>query len=259
MTASSPHTWILIRGLTREKGHWGSFIGQFRDRFPGDEVLAIDLPGFGDLHEQTSPRTIAEIFSVVRSQAIQVARSQNQFRVVAISLGGMVAMEWMRQDAQSLSGCVLINTSSRAHSPFYNRLRWQIWRQFLKAITITSPRDREKVILDMLMNNEAAKEAAFPLWLKIAKDRPVSYINFANQLAAAARFHGLERPPEVPVLLLNSLGDRLVEPSCSADLAKAWNCPIERHPWGGHELTWDDPEWILTKIKTWNDSNLAPD
>jgi pimeloyl-ACP methyl ester carboxylesterase len=194
----------------------------------------------------------------VRSQAVGQAKTQNQFRLLAISLGGMVAMEWMRQDAQSLSGCVLINTSSRAHSPFYNRLRWQIWGQFSRAIAITSPREREKVILDMLMNNEQAKADAFPLWLKIAKERPVSYLNFANQLAAAARFKGLGEKPAVPVLLLNSLGDRLVEPSCSTDLHKAWGCSLERHPWGGHELTWDDPEWTLSKIRTWNDSNLAP-
>lgn len=55
MATARPHTWILIRGLTREKGHWGNFTGLFRDRFPGDEVLAIDLPGFGDLYAQTSP------------------------------------------------------------------------------------------------------------------------------------------------------------------------------------------------------------
>lgn len=253
----SPHTWILIRGLTREKNHWGDFLPKFRERFPGDEVLAVDLPGFGDLRDQTSPRTIAEIFNIVRSQAIDQAKTQNQFRLVAISLGGMVAMEWMRRDAQSLDGCVLINTSSRGHSPFYRRLRWQIWGQFLRAVAITSPKEREKVILDFLLNKEEAKAEALPLWVKIAKEHPVSYLNFVNQMAAAASFKGLEGPPQVPVLLLNSLGDRMVEPSCSEELQKAWGCPMERHPWAGHELTWDDPEWVLDKIKTWNDSNSA--
>lgn len=248
------NTWILLRGLAREKGHWGPFSANFQSRFPGDEVLCIDLPGFGEFQKAASPRSIHEIFKFVRAQAIEKTKRQNQFRLVAISLGGMVAMEWMREDAKSLAGAVLINTSSRAQSPFYNRLRWQVWPKFLKAISRTVIRDREKLLIDLLMNNESAKEAALSLWLRVATEHPASYLNFANQLAAAASFKGLTQKPDVPVLILNGLGDRFVEPSCSEALQKTLDCPMERHPWGGHELSWDDPEWILSKIQTWNDS-----
>lgn len=108
--------------------------------------------------------------------------------------------------------------------------------KFAKAIAITSPRERKSDFGYATEQWAHAKAEAFPLWLKIAKERPVSYLNFANQLAAAARFEGLAEKPRIPVLLLNSLGDRLVEPSCSESLRQAWDCPMDRHPWGGHEL-----------------------
>jgi pimeloyl-ACP methyl ester carboxylesterase len=88
--------------------------------------------------------------------------------------------------------------------------------------------------------------------VKIAYEQRGSYMNFANQLFAAARFKGLERRPDVPVLLLNGLGDRFVDPSCSTVLHDKFNWPLERHAWGGHDLPWDDPEWVLSKIRAWN-------
>ena len=42
-------TWIFLRGLTRESGHWGTFTAQFEKAMPGCEVVALDLPGNGSL------------------------------------------------------------------------------------------------------------------------------------------------------------------------------------------------------------------
>lgn len=248
-------TWILLRGLAREKGHWGPFAETFTQTFKSQgEVLQIDLPGTGEFRNLTSPASIKEIFEFVRGQAIERAPSNSTFNLVAISLGGMVAMEWMKQRPEDLSGAVLINTSLKSLSPIYHRLRWQIWGKFLKVLTEQSPRERERLIIDMLINKEEARNAALPVWTKIASDHPVSYRSALNQLMAAARFNGLDKETSVPVLLLSSLGDRFVDPSCSTALHDKWDWPIERHPWGGHDLVWDDPDWIIAKIKSWSSS-----
>src|SRR4051812_33518924 len=89
--------WILLRGLAREKEHWGPFVEQIQAAFPGDEVLAIDLPGVGEFATESSPQTISEIFAFVRAQCVARAKSQAQFKLLAMSLGGMVAMEWLEQ------------------------------------------------------------------------------------------------------------------------------------------------------------------
>ncbi|MGZ3723340.1 MAG: alpha/beta fold hydrolase [Bdellovibrionales bacterium] len=249
---ASVHTWILLRGLAREKGHWGDFIEKFSARFPGDEVLAIDLPGTGEHLSQASPMTITGIFNHVRSEAISRAKNQSQFKLVALSLGGMVAMEWMRQKSDDLAGCILINTSAKELSPFYNRLRWQVWRDFARLVSVQAAREREKGIIEVIMNSPEAREAALPEWTKIAVERPISYKNFFNQLLAASRFDGLKTNTDVPTLILNSLGDRLVDPSCSTKLHERFNWPIRRHPWGGHDLPWDDANWVLDRIQEWN-------
>ena len=38
--------------------------------------------------------------------------------------------------------------------------------------------------------------------------------------------------------------DRLVNPHCSVRLATAWGVPHARHPWAGHDLPHDDPQWL---------------
>lgn len=246
--------WILVRGLAREAAHWGPFLEQFKKRFPNDDVIALDLPGFGEFAGQASPRSVTEMFNFIRGQAIARAKSQSPFKVVAMSLGGMVAMEWLKKKPEDLGAVVLINTSAKNLSPAYRRLRWQIWPGFVKAISTQSLKDREKLLIDLLINSPEAREKALPLWVKIANEQRGSYLNFANQLFAAARFKGLEQKADVPVLLLSGLGDRFVDPSCSSVLHDQFGWQLERHAWAGHDLPWDDPEWCLSKIHSWNSS-----
>lgn len=252
MPTEQSTAWVLLRGLAREHGHWGPFVEQFQQTFPQDEVLAIDLPGSGEFVNKRSPNNIHEIFNFIRSTAVERARSQSQFKVVAISLGGMVAMEWMNARPHDLAGCVLINTSAKVLSPFYHRLRWQVWSKFAKVLSTQSAKERERQVIELLMNSEEARAKALPQWMKLAVERPTSYVNFGHQILAAARFGGLEKNVDLPVLLLNGLGDRFVDPSCSTALHEKWGWPIERHPWAGHDLPWDDPKWVLTKISSWN-------
>ena len=52
--------WIFLRGLSREKAHWGSFKELFEKEMHA-KVHAIDFPGTGDFFKERSPSTIAEI------------------------------------------------------------------------------------------------------------------------------------------------------------------------------------------------------
>lgn len=247
-------TWVFFRGLAREHGHWGAFPEEFKKSFPGSSVFTIDLPGTGDYCDLESPTTISGIFQFAREQAMRemtsAGLSGSRVHILAISLGGMVAMEWLRRFPEELAECVLINSSSQNLSSIHHRLRWQIWPDFVRLISIQSPREREKALIELLMNNEEARERALPIWTKIAQERPIGYGTLFKQLLAASRFKSLSEPVKVPVLVLNSLGDRLVDPSCSSVLSEKWKWPIARHPWAGHDLPWDDPEWIFEKIKS---------
>jgi pimeloyl-ACP methyl ester carboxylesterase len=244
----SDTTWILLRGLARESGHWGDFLDRFQAARAPESVLTIDLPGTGEFRDSTSPANMAEIFQFVRGQAIKRASSGAAFRILAVSLGGMVAMEWMRQRPDELASVVLVNTSLKAANPFYQRLRWQSWPALTRFLTTQAPRERERALIEVVMNDEGSAAKALPLWSRLAADRPVGYRTLINQLLAASRFEGLRERVDVEVLLLNGLGDRLVDPGCSTALQQKWGWPIERHPWAGHDLPSDDPDWVIEKI-----------
>lgn len=252
--AAKPVVWVALRGLARERGHWGPFLDDWRAELGGDDVLAIDLPGVGEYAAQASPKTLAGIADFVRARAIERAPNA-RYRLLTISLGAMVGFEWLRAYPNDIAGLVAINTSIASLSPFYHRLRWQVWSRFAKLATIQPARERERALIDLLINDPAAQARALPIWAKLAQERPVSYPTFANQLWAASRGGGPLVIHDCPGLILSGLGDRFVDPSCSTDLARATAWPIVRHPWAGHDLPWDDGAWVIARLKEWQETS----
>jgi len=67
MTPSS-HTWVLLRGLTREQGHWGDFPARLAAALPpGSAVLTPDIAGNGARCGEASPATVPDLLDDVRS------------------------------------------------------------------------------------------------------------------------------------------------------------------------------------------------
>ena len=59
----------------------------------------------------------------------------------------------------------------------------------------------------------------------------------------------MNHPPSVPCLILSSECDALVHPKSSEELAKAWNVSHSVHPTAGHDLSLDDPMWVIQQIQ----------
>lgn len=248
-----PKTWVFLRGLARESGHWGEFPSYFADQLSNFvsskdqiQVTCIDLPGIGTFSDVESPLSMAEIAKMARTEARKVLPNE-RVAIFAISLGGMVAMDWMRQFPDEIEAAVLVNSSAK-QSPFYNRLRYQIWPEFINILATANIRDRERKLVHLLINDASAREKALAKWARVSTEHPIRVRTFLRQLYAASQFKGLKTVPKIPVLLLNSLGDRLVDPSCSEVLHHKYKWKLERHPWGGHDLIWDAPEWVTQSI-----------
>jgi pimeloyl-[acyl-carrier protein] methyl ester esterase len=88
---SSPG-WILLRGLVREARHWEGFPARLAEAL-GEPARALDLPGNGELWREASPVSIDAMVESLREQ-LQAQESPGPYRVLAISLGGMVALGW---------------------------------------------------------------------------------------------------------------------------------------------------------------------
>jgi pimeloyl-ACP methyl ester carboxylesterase len=244
-------TWILLRGLTRETRHWGRLPVLLREASPDARVLMLDLPGNGIRAALPAPLSVEEMVTFVRRAALQEG-APPPYRVLAMSLGGMVATAWAQAHADDVERLVLINTSMRPFSHAWERLRPQRWPDLVGlAARWRDARAAETVIHRITCNGRDALDADLAQWVAIRESAPVSRSNALRQLLAAARFRASSTPPACPVLLLSSQQDRLVNPACSASLAVAWRARHLQHPWAGHDLPHDDPGWTSATVANW--------
>ncbi len=242
--------WILLRGLSRESAHWGDFVPLLQATFPDARITALDLPGTGRYYREVSPDTISQITHKVRAQAQQAGLLQQPATVLGLSLGAMVAFEWMLTYPGDICGATLINTSFAGVSPFYQRLRWQSLDRLASLLLKRNLRERESAIL-ALVSNRARDERTVTAWETIQQERPVSLKNSWRQIRAAASYRPCGLRPEQSVLLLNAWGDRLVAPECSVDIYRKWRWHYCSHSWAGHDLPLDDGAWVVSQLRAW--------
>ncbi|WP_446811519.1 alpha/beta fold hydrolase [Methylomonas sp. 2BW1-5-20] len=243
--------WLLLRGLCREAAHWGEFPELLQNTFQESSVSTIDLPGTGEYYQECSPDTIEAITEQVRRQALANGLLARPVTILALSLGGMVAWEWLQRYPQDIAATVLVNTSFAGLSPFYRRMRWQSYPQFLGLLLERDLYKRELAIIRLVGNRREQYPETADAWTAIQHARPISFANCVRQITAAARYRPGTEKPNAPLLLLNGRGDRLVAPACSDAIHKKWQIDILRHPWAGHDLCLDDGAWVANRLKDW--------
>lgn len=243
--------WVLLRGLTREARHWGGFPQQLSAALGGARVNCLDLPGNGVLNGLASLRSVEAMADHCHA-ALARQGIVAPCRVVAMSLGAMVAVAWAQRHPADLGAAVLINTSLRPFSPFHQRLRPANYPRLLRLLGLTSSdRELETAILKMTTQRVSEPAVVIEQWLRWRHENPVSRRNALLQLFAAARYRAPRARPLKRLLLLAGARDTLVDARCSQQLAAQWNVPLAVHPAAGHDLALDDESWVLAQIRRW--------
>lgn len=247
--------WVLLRGLTREQGHWGRFMPALAQALPpGCTLLSPDLPGNGALHTQASAESVQDMVLAVRG-ALASQGHAPPYRVLAMSLGAMVAIEWAHLYPDEVEACVLINTSVRPFSRFWERLRPANYLHILRlALTRPAPLTLERAVMRMTTRHPPAPDATLAHWVALRQRHPVSLANAWRQLRAAIRYRAPEHAPGTHLLVLYSGADGLVNPRCSEALIRQWGVSSQRHPTAGHDLPLDDAAWVIRQVLSWLDS-----
>jgi pimeloyl-ACP methyl ester carboxylesterase len=243
--------WILLRGLTRETRHWGAFETAMRTHGvigEDERVMLIDLPGNGDEHARTAPLSVHALTDFVRARALSLGVTM-PCRVLAMSLGAMVASAWAQRYPNDIERLVLINTSMRPFAHVHERLRPSAWRTLLRIVANWNDAQRcEQLIHRLTCHRTDTFDADIAQWSAFAR---TSASNAWRQLYAAARFKAQIDAPHCPTLLLASARDALVDPVCSARIARQWHAAHAVHAWAGHDLPHDDADWTCSAIAAW--------
>jgi pimeloyl-ACP methyl ester carboxylesterase len=278
-------TWVLLRGLVREQRHWGDFPALFAAGLPGAHVITLDLPGNGARHAERSPTRIAAMVDDCRA-TLRARGVTGPINVLALSLGGMVALEWCARHPDDVAHLVMINTSMRPFSAFYRRLRPQNYAAIVRQVLTGDAAAMERLVLRLTSNgriydgaidsgasdsgasdngasdsgtidhgasdNSPFDAALLARWIGYQREFPVTRANAMRQLLAAARYRApAVAPAHTRMLVLSSRADRLVDAACSRDLAAAWRLDSEVHPTAGHDLPLDDGAWVAATVRRW--------
>jgi pimeloyl-ACP methyl ester carboxylesterase len=246
--------WLILRGLVREQRHWHGFREVLEQKLkqvdPDAEVYAIDLAGFGTEVSRISPTTITGIVEDIRVRWKNMKKhDQENWGILAVSLGGMVAANWTSRFPDDFKKAVLINSSMSGLSPIQDRMIPKNYPTIIRLLLSRNLVHREKTILGMTTNlnpekiaERAEKQADY------GKD--VNKINAVYQILAAILF----RAPQtirVPMMVLVGDGDTLVSPKCSEAIAKKYQAQLNRHPTANHDLATDDPHWVADQVASW--------
>ena len=255
MSTDVSATWVLLRGLTRESGHWGAFpllMAQgLRDLQGPVRVLTPDLAGNGARFRERSPTDIAAMVEDLRAQ-LRRSGVEGPVHVLALSLGGMVAAEWAQRYPGELASAVLVSTSMKPFSPFFRRLRPTNYLTLVAmSLARFAARWRERHVLQLTSQLMGHSKAVLDAWVALHRQHPVSGGNVLRQLWAAMNYRASRARPRVPMLLLCGQGDMLVDWRCSQAVSRGWGLPLRMHTRAGHDIPLDDPDWVVRAVGDW--------
>ncbi|MDE3270368.1 MAG: alpha/beta hydrolase [Pseudomonadota bacterium] len=244
--------WFLLRGLARENGHWHDVLPMLREHYPHSEFHCLDQPGCGQRYQQRSPWHIDQTVEILRTEYLAHKREARKCYIVGLSLGGMIAVAWATKYPEDFYGCVLINTSMPGINARFDRLRPQALLAMLKSfIYLGNTAKREQQLLNLVSNYQHTRERLLPSWVAIQRQRKVRAANYLRMLYSATTFKAPQQAPFAQTLILKARHDRLINARCSDQIQAVWQVPLAEHPTAGHDLTSDEPSWVLEQIVAW--------
>lgn len=247
-------TWVLLRGLSRESGHWGIFpdhlLSQLRELQPTARLLMLDLPGTGTMRRQASPTQVSAIVDACRAE-LQSRGIDGPVSLVGMSLGTAVLADWANRYPNEVEAGVLINPSLRPFSELFRKSRpLNYLGLLLLSLSRFSARMREERVLS-LTTRLMPKHEVIDRWVELQRKHPLGVRNTARQLLASMRYRASRTRPAAPMLLLCSKADGLVDWRCSQAISRAWGAPLRLHTKAGHDLPLDDPQWVARAVAEW--------
>jgi len=233
--------FVLIMGLFREQRHWGDFPILLSKKFPDAKIICVDIPGSGKRYHEPSPTSIASMVDKIR----EGFGAKIHINIIAISMGGMIGLQWAAMYPKEINSLTCLNTSARNFSKFYHRLQTKNYFTIFKALFL-SVKKREKVIYKLLSNRPEDKKVIED-WTLYTQQYPISKINFLRQLWAAFKFT-VDKKVTCRLLFISSVSDNLVDHKATKAIAYEWEAQLLINLHDGHDIALDNPQWLCDMI-----------
>lgn len=243
----------LIRGLTRESGHWGEFLEFLSSAIPEANVHLIDLPGAGVYVRDKASASAIKMVRFMRERTLPILEvNKSSYNIVcATSLAGMLATEWVLNYKNDFQGLIMINSSFKGICSSKERAGRPVRGDMFRILFTRDIEKRERLIVRVNSNKPENYDAFVMAWTEIQRKRKMSRMNILRQTLAGIRYGVDGRKPEVPLLIIGSKGDRMVAPSCIEKMHEYFGGKLVWHPTSGHGLPLDEPKWLSEQISDW--------
>ncbi len=251
--------WLFLKGLARGQVHWDRQPSIFEKRVPGARVHLLDLPGVGEAAERRASWRLPEIADDIRERFLALREdgggsegfdASQPWAILGISLGGMIAMDWITRYPRDFENAVIITSSAANVSPPWKRLQPKVGPNYLRAALTKDLVERERRALSVTTNNEERMDELVQSYLDVADSCPMPMKVVQRQLIAASKWRAPNALP-IPTLFLGSMADGMVHPSCTPALAARFAAPLRMHETAGHEIPHDDPFWVADQVAEW--------
>lgn len=251
---SEVKNWILIRGLARGSGHWGSFTEKLQKTFPKAKIYCVEVPGNGLLRDQPTPLKVSKF---IESFEDQLKNQGFDFTLptygYSLSLGSMAMVEWARQKPNFFKKIFISNTSAANFSNVFKRLSLDAMALGLRMRQLKKAEDKEIAALEVTTTLSKEQilsdyKSDFDEMLSFTKTNSAHVSNVLRQLLAASLYSFPQKAP-TEVVLMSGGKDKFVSAQCSKDIENKWHCKHIIHPDAGHDISFQFPDWVIEQIR----------
>lgn len=237
---------LLLRGLMREKRHWGQFSETLEASDNIEAVHTIDLPGIGEMADVSYPPTVGQACKILRKEFLKI-KGHDDWVLAGNSLGGMISLEWAKKFPEDFRKIFVINTSCKNHAKVWQRLKPKAWKWLAQILKEKDPHKREQFVLKMVSNFAWKDPAIVEEWAAIARECPLDYPTALKQILSASLY---KCPKKLPsnLVVIASKGDNMVSFKCSENLSRHHRLQLVLNDSAGHDIAIDDPDWLSQTI-----------
>ena len=225
-------TLLLIPGLAANEIMWRAQVG----------ALAHLRPVVPDVHTRHS--------SIPEMAAALLEEHPGMLVLCGASMGGMIAMEAVRQAPERVAGLALLGTNAAPESAAMRAIRED-------AIVLFGQGRLREIIepnVGVAFHPDHAREPRLvEAYLRFVLEAGAEQLIAQNRAVIARPDARLHLPKlRCPVLVMCGEADQLTPPECSQEIARL--CPQSRLvmvPRCGHMLTMEQPEAVNAALEEW--------